>query len=449
MTTAQTASTPTSTHRRALVAYEKRTPESRRLFRQAGEVIAGSVSRSTLAFEPYPFYGAVAAGARVTDVDGNPYLDLVNNYTSLAHGHGHGPTASAAARELTRSTGSGTANPREALYAEQLRDRLPSMQRLRFTTSGSEATGFAVRAARAHTGRTRVLKFEGGFHGSHNELHRDVASREPLPTGTAIPSRPAAGGMEPSETVTAVYNDPTSVRTAFERWGTQIAAVIVEPFLGNASLVTADRPFLDQIFASASEAGALVVFDEVQSLRAGYRGAQGMWGYAPDLTAIGKIMGGGFALAAYGGRADIFDVFSPGPQQLVQTGTFTATPLALAAGQAAMAALDETAYDDLAARTDRLRDGLRRAARDAGIPVHVNGLGSMFDIAFSTRPVDSYRAHYTADADLLAEVRLHMVNAGVLIMPRGTGCLSTAVTDEDVDEAIAAFTAALNLSTGG
>jgi glutamate-1-semialdehyde 2,1-aminomutase len=310
------------------------------------------------------------------------------------------------------------------------------MERIHFTTTGSEAAGFALRVARANTNRQRILKFEGGFHGSHNELYQDTAVLPALAPGTAQPSRPASSGLEASATITAVYNDVESVIAAFAEWGSEIAAVIVEPFLGNGALVTATSEFLDQVFASAHNAGALVIFDEIQSLRVGYSGAEGLWGYTPDLVAVGKIMGGGHALAAFGGRRDLFDVLAGGGPQVLQTGTFTATAPALAAGQAAMAALTSDAYDALNVKSERLRQGIVSSFKTARIPIHVNGLGSMFNISISNEPVTSFRKHLASDAARFADIRLQLLVRGVLIMPRGTGCLSTAVTDQQIDFAL-------------
>lgn len=428
--------------------FEHRTPTSKRLFDEARELIPGGVSRATLAFEPYPFYAADAAGAVIVDVDGNRYLDLVNNYTSLPHGHGHPETTAAAMRQLAISSAVGTAHHLEADFARELRARIPAAERLHFTTTGSEAVGFALRIARVATGRTRILKFEGGFHGSHNELYQDIAVSPCLEAGTAQPSRPASAGLEPTGTLTAVYNDPASVRAAFAQWGSEIAAVVVEPFLGNAALIEAESPFLDAIFESAHRHGALVIFDEIQSLRAGYAGAQGRWGYSPDLVALGKIMGGGHALAAFGGRAALFDALEGPIPAVLQTGTFTATPVALAAGQAAMAALDELAYDTLELRTGRLRQGIREVFARAGIPVHVNGIGSMFNISITGEEVRTFRAFRSADAALFAALRMELLTRGILIMPRGTGCLSTAVTDDQVDEVLAAVNEGLAATVG-
>ncbi|MFI9557452.1 aspartate aminotransferase family protein [Nonomuraea endophytica] len=439
----------TTSHQSAIERYQTLTPGSQQLFEAARTIVSGGVSRGTLAFQPYPFYASEASGAIVTDVDGNEYLDLVNNYTSLPHGHGHRPTNRAFKQELTASSAIGTAHPLEAEYAHDLSDRYRSLERLHFTTTGSEAAAFALRVARANSGRHRVLKFEGGFHGSHNELYQDINVLPALAPGTSAPSRPASAGLEPTSTITAVYNDPAAVADAFSSWGGEIAAVIVEPFLGNGSLVTARRDFLDAIFEQAHRAGALVVFDEIQSLRAGYSGASGEWGYRPDLMAIGKIMGGGFALAAFGGRADLFEVLHSGPDPVQQTGTFTAAPPVLAAGRASMAALTPSVFEEVSNRTDRLREGLRREARDRGVAVHVNGVGSMFNVAFTDEPVESYRAHRAADPGMLNEVRLHMVNHGVVIMPRGTGCLSTPTTDDDVERIIETFGLAISRVRNG
>jgi glutamate-1-semialdehyde 2,1-aminomutase len=436
----------TTTTTPSLAEYLARTPESCTLFEKAHLVIPGGVSRSTLAYQPYPFYAAAAAGAVITDVDGNDYIDLINNFTSLPHGHGHAGTTAAVVAELSISSAIGTAHPREAEYAVELQRRLPAMQRLHFTTTGSEAVGFAIRVARANTGRNRILKFEGAFHGSHNELYQDI-SQPPMPHAASAPARPESAGLEPAHTVTAIYNDVASVRDAFARWGTEIAGVVVEPFLGNAALITAEREFLDAVFESAHGHGALVIFDEVQALRAGYHGAQGSWGYTPDLVAIGKIMGGGYPLAAFGGRADLMGVLSGGGPRVLQTGTFTASPVFLAAGQAAMRALGESEYATLDVRTERLRAGIRDEFARAGIPVYVNGIGSMFNIAISSEPVTSYRAHRHTDSARFSELRLAMLLRGVLVMPRGTGCLSTAVTNDHVDHVINALRESLSAIT--
>jgi glutamate-1-semialdehyde 2,1-aminomutase len=437
-------SSTTTSRTPSIDEYLARTPRSRALFDTANQVIPGGVSRATLAYQPYPFYAATASGAVITDVDGNDYIDLINNFTSLPHGHGHAPTTQAVATELAVSSAIGTAHPLEAQYAAELRQRLPAMERLHFTTTGSEAVGFAVRVARANTGRRRVLKFEGAFHGSHNELYQDI-SQPPLNSAVSTPSRPESAGLEPTQTITAIYNDVASVRDGFARWGTEIAAVVVEPFLGNSSLVAADADFLDAVFESAHAHGALVIFDEVQALRAGYHGAQGLWGYTPDLVAIGKIMGGGYPLAAFGGRADLMLVLGGSGPQVLQTGTFTASPVFVAAGQAAMRALGKPQYTDLESRTERLRSAIREEFACAGVPVHVNGIGSMFNIALTAEPVTSYRAHRGTDTALLSRLRLELLLRGVLVMPRGTGCLSTAVTDGHIDQVIDALSAALTV----
>jgi glutamate-1-semialdehyde 2,1-aminomutase len=418
--------------------YRARTPRSHQLFVDAEQIIPGGVSRGTLAYQPYPFYAATAAGAVITDVDGNDYVDLINNFTSLPHGHAHAGTTAAVMAELSASSAIGTAHPREADYADELRRRLPALQRLHFTTTGSEAVGFAIRVARANTGRTRILKFEGGFHGSHNDLYQDIGG-VPLPPGSSTPARPESAGLEPTRTLTAIYNDVESLRDAFSRWGDDIAAVVVEPFLGNAALVTADRHFLDALFEVAHAHGALVIFDEVQSLRADYHGAQGRWGYTPDLVAIGKIVGGGYPLAAFGGRADLMGVLSGTGPRVLQTGTFTASPAFLAAGQAAMRELGPAAYQALEIRTERLRESIRDEFARASIPVHVNGIGSMFNVSIAAEPITSYLAHRRADAALFADLRLELLVRGVLLMPRGTGCLSTAVTEDHLESVVAAL----------
>lgn len=422
-------------------AYLDRTAASRQAHQAAERCIPGGVSRQTLAFPPYPFYATSASGALVTDVDGNSYVDFVNNFTSLIHGHGFGPVVEAAHRAVPVAA-IGTPHPDERSLAELLADRLPGLEWLHFTTTGSEAVTYALRVARAATSRSRVLAFEGGFHGSANEMVRDVTNA-PLPAGSAVPARAQSAGLEPTSALTAVYNDRESVTHAFRTWGHEIAAVILEPFLGNAALIEARPDFVAHVFDVAHRHGALVVFDEVQALRLGYHGLHGTDGWAPDLVAVGKIMGGGFPLAAYGGRRDLASVLEGPKPALVQTGTFTGAPIALGAGLAAMTHLTQDSFAGLDALGERLREGVRRALRDAGVVAHVNGRGSMFNVSINDQPVNSYRTHRSSDVAMLRALHDELLVRGVLVMPRGTGCLSTAHDSDHVDRLVTAVAESL------
>lgn len=413
--------------------YLDRAPTSRAAFEDAGRVLPGGVSRGTMAYQPYPFYASHGAGARLYDLDGNEYLDLVNNHTSLIHGHGHAPTNAAAQSALQSGQAIGTPTLDELALADELRRRIPALEVMRFASTGSEAVQYAIRVARVATGRQRVLKFEGAFHGSEAAVLQDIWNTEPMPPGTARRSRPSSAGLSEVTTVTAVYNDPAAVASAFEQWGDEIAVVVVEPFLGNAALVRPGETFLEAVFEQAHSHGALVLFDEIQGLRASYGGAEQVFDVNPDLVAVGKIISGGFALAGYGGRRELMYHLTDPAAPMPQTGTFTASPVALRAGLAALPAFDEAQYD----RLSRLREQFADRATDEfsrrGIPVQVNGMGSLFHLSINGRPVDSYAAHLASDHATWAAVRLGLLNRGIYMMPRGTGCLTTPMTEADIE----------------
>lgn len=418
--------------------YRARTPESARLHSEASAIVPGGLSRGTLAYPPYPFYGSRGDGARLIDVDGNSYIDMINNYTSLIHGHCHQPTADAVAHVLTTGQALGTPTATEAQLAKVLTERIPAVEAVRFTTTGSEALQYAIRIARAATGRKRVLKFEGAFHGSETALAQDIWA-PPLPAGTAIPARPASAGLDDVSTITAVFNDPAAVSAAFAQWGGEIAVVVVEPYLGNNALISAKPDFLDAVFTEARRSGALVLVDEIQGLRAAYGGSQSVFGVQPDLVTMGKIISGGFALAAYGGRRDLIELMAAQNNAIPQSGTFTAVSAATAAGLAALHHYQRADYDRLEALRNALAEAVIEEFSRKAIPVQVNGLGSMFHVSLNSRPVDSYARHSESDHELWSAIRLGLLNRGVNMMLRGTGCLSTPMDSSTVDEVAAAL----------
>lgn len=422
--------------------YVSATVTSQEAFASARRLLPTGVSRQTLAYRPHPVFAARGAHQYLWDVDGNRYLDLVNNFTSLIHGHAHGPSVAAAVEELALGGALGAPTRRELEFAALMRERFPGMRRMRFALSGSEAIGYALRAARAHTGRSRILKFEGGFHGSHDEVQQNIGL-PPLPAGTFSPGRPNGAGLMQVPTLVAVYNDLDSVRAAFAAYGDDIAAVVVEPFLGNAGLVTARPGFLAALRDIAHQHGALLVLDEIQSMRLAYGGAQHLHDVTPDLTTVGKIMGGGMPLAGFGGSEEIMSVFDGFAPDVVQTGTFNAFSISLATGLATMRHFGPEAVGHLEALGSRMRSGLRRIHHDRGIPVTVNGTGSMFNVSYAEGPIDTYRAWFAVPTRRWKAVHLHLLTHGFYVTARGTGCLSTPMTAEDVDRFLAEFDTAL------
>jgi len=415
----------------SLHEYERVTAASQSAFASARELLPTGVSRQTLVYEPYPIYAKRGAGQYLWDLDDNRYLDFVNNYTSLIHGHAYPPSVQAAAAELGRGGALGAPTALEREYVEFLQARFPVAQQIRFALSGSEAVSYALRVARAATGRRRIVKFEGGFHGSSDEMQQSISS-PPMQPGDFSAGRPSSAGLLDVPTLVCVYNDRESMRAAFEAHGEEIAAVIAEPFLGNSGLVTADPGFLSWCAELARQHGALFILDEIQSMRLSVGGAQALHGVVPDIVALGKVIGGGMPLACFGASAHVMsslDGFSPA---VPQTGTFNAFSASLAAGLATMRGFGAAEIALLDRLGDLARTQIAAVFAEAGLPVWVNGSGSMFNITTTAGPVRTYRAWKNAPTEPWQAIRMRMLADGIYITQRGTGCLSTPMGEDDV-----------------
>jgi glutamate-1-semialdehyde 2,1-aminomutase len=426
----------------SLHEYERATTASQSAFASARELLPTGVSRQTLVYEPYPIYAERGAGQYLWDLDGNRYLDFVNNYTSLIHGHAYPPSVQAAAAELGRGGALGAPTRLEREYVEFLRTRFPVAQQIRFALSGSEAVAYALRVARAVTGRRRIVKFEGGFHGSSDEMQQSISS-PPMRPGEFGRGRPSSAGLIDVPTLVCVYNDRDSLRAAFAAHGEEIAAVIAEPFLGNSGLVTADPGFLSWCAAQARQHGALFILDEIQSMRLAAGGAQELHGVVPDIVALGKIIGGGLPLACFGASANVMswlDGFSPA---VPQTGTFNAFSASLAAGLAAMRGFGVAEVTRLGLLGELVRAEIAATFAEAGLPVWVNGWGSMFNITMTAEPVRTYQAWKGAPTEMWQGIRMRMLADGIYITLRGTGCLSTPMREDDVAQLMASLRAAI------
>lgn len=395
--------------------------------------LTGGHSRQTLLFPPHPVFAVRGQGARIEDVDGHRYLDLVNNYTSLIHGHAHAPTNAAMIAQLEQGTALGAPTTEELVLARELSDRIPSMQRVRFTVTGSEAVFFALRVARAVTGRPRILKFEGGFHGSSDEMQQSIVS-EPLTAGEFSAPVPNSDGLAPVPTLIARLGDRESVSRALEAHVGEIAAIVVEPFLGNNALIPATPDFLQWLAETAHSHGALLVLDEVQSCRLARGGAQSIRGVTPDLTALGKTIGGGLPLAAFGGSEELMSVMDGMTPRVPQPGTFNAFSLSLAAANATLEYWDEQEIARLGALGAQVRAGIADVFAANQIPVTVQGEGSMFHIALRDGPITSYDEVGDVDADGWRIIHHQLLARGIYVTARGTGCLSTPMGSAEVDE---------------
>jgi glutamate-1-semialdehyde 2,1-aminomutase len=416
------------------------------LFHRARKVQPGANTRHMITFPPYIVYGEHGEGCRLTDVDGNVFIDWVNNFSTQIHGYGYAPVLDAAHAQIERMACCILPTEPEVDLAELLCERLPGVEQIRFTNSGTEAALVAVKAARALTGRSRIAKAEGGYHGQYDLLE---ASFLPTPETWGQRNRPAATpanrGTPQSlldEVIVYPFNDTERTLRLLEAEGPALAAVVVDPIPARLGFTPADPSFLAALRDFCDRNGSLLIFDEVFCNRAGYRGAQGRLGVTPDMTLLGKIIGGGFPIGAVGGLAAAMRVFDNlhGPGFVSHSGTFTANPVSMAAGLAAMRGLTPQAFDRLERQGDRLREGLTAIFRRLRLPMRANGLASMTSLQLFVEPADNYRDFVTRSGpDYPARMlRIHreMLRAGLLIATRGMMIGSTAMSDADIDETL-------------
>jgi len=420
-------------------------PKSRKLFARARKVIPGGVNSPVRAFRAVggtPPFLASGKGARVTDVDGRSYVDYVGSWGSLIVGHAHPAVLRAVRRAAARGTSFGAPTEGEVVLAERVCEALPSVQKVRFVSSGTEATMSALRLARAATGRKLILKFDGCYHGHADTLLVGAGS------GVATLGIPGSPGV-PEEfarlTIQAPYNDVDAVESAFRRHRGQIACVIVEPVAGNMGCVPPEPGFLQAIVELCRKHGAASVFDEVMTgCRVARGGAQERYELEPDLTCLGKVVGGGLPLAAYGGRGDIMRRVAPlGP--VYQAGTLSGNPLAVSAGLATLEHLTPPVYDLLEALGARLEAGLDRALLETETVGTVQRVGSMLTLFFRPGRVRSYADAGESNRERFAAFHAGLLSRGVYWPPSQfeAAFVSAAHTEADIDATIAAAKLAL------
>jgi glutamate-1-semialdehyde 2,1-aminomutase len=425
--------------------YVSKTRRSRALHEEALGVMPGGNSRTTTFFDPYPFYIERAQGAHVWDADGNDRIDFNGNYTSLILGHA--PEAVIKAVQQVAERGLSFPGPTEgeiALAAELTR-RVPSLESLRFTNSGTEATMNAVRLARAFTGRPKIAKFEGAYHGTHDWVLVSVspplkasgsrANPKALPSSEGIPSTVM------KHVVVLPWNDAEACEKILEKEAANLAGLIVDPLLGIGGILSPLPGFLDRLREITEKHGIVLIFDEVISYRIARGGAQERFNVRPDLTTLGKIIGGGLPVGAFGGRADVMAAYDPrkGGARISHGGTFNANPLTMAAGLATLQALTPEAYARLDALGERLRGGVTRLLEATRRKGQVTGVGSLFCLHWATGDLTDYRSSRPKDPDASMRVFLGLLNEGIILSQRGLGACSLAMGDDDIDRFVNAL----------
>jgi glutamate-1-semialdehyde 2,1-aminomutase len=411
-------------------------------FSDARNVIAGGVNSPVRAFAGVggePVFFKKASGAWLESEDGDRYIDYVGSWGPMILGHGHPAVLDAVIETAKNGLSFGAPSVLETRIAEKIRDMVPSMERLRMVSSGTEATMSAIRLARGHTGRDKIIKFEGCYHG-HSDSLLIKAGSGALTLG--VPSSPGVPAGLAEHTITLQYNDADSVRAAFAEVGDDIACVIVEPIAGNMNMVRPEPGFLEALREQCTAAGAVLILDEVMTgFRVAKGGAQSLFGIEPDLTTLGKIVGGGMPAAAFGGRADIMASIAPdGP--VYQAGTLSGNPVAMAAGLATLELIDQPGfYEALAERTTQLVEGVAQAANDTGVPLATEHAGGMFGFIFTEGgPVRSFAQVAAADVERFKMFFHGMLAEGVYLAPSAfeAGFVSAAHGDAEIEQTISA-----------
>ncbi|MBR8830157.1 MAG: Glutamate-1-semialdehyde 2,1-aminomutase [Chroococcopsis gigantea SAG 12.99] len=418
-----------------------KTTKSEEIFTNAQKLMPGGVSSPVRAFKSVggqPIVFDHVKGAYIWDVDGNQYIDYVGTWGPAICGHAHHEVIAALHSALEKGTSFGAPSLQENILAQMVIEAVPSIEMVRFVNSGTEACMSVLRLMRAFTGREKIIKFEGCYHG-HADMFLVKAGSGVATLG--LPDSPGVPKSTTTSTLTAPYNDLEAVKALFVQNPDEIAGVILEPVVGNAGFIVPDAGFLEGLRELTKEYGALLVFDEVMTgFRIAYGGAQERFGITPDLTTLGKVIGGGLPVGAYGGRADIMAMVAPsGP--MYQAGTLSGNPLAMTAGIKTLELLQKHGtYEQLDKITKRLTDGLLQAAKDAGHSVSGGQISGMFGMFFTSHPVHNYEDAKLSDLTKFSRFHRGMLERGIYLAPSQfeAGFTSLAHTEEDVDQTISA-----------
>lgn len=424
--------------------FEARTPTSRAHDQNARRSLPGGDTRWATYYNPYPAYMVYGKGYTLRDCDGNEYIDFVNNYTSLIHGHRPDFVLDAVKQAMEEDFIYAAPSEAQYLLADAIAARVPGIDQLRYTNSGSEATLMAMRTARAYTGKQLILKLDGTYHGSHDFVEVSITpdmsdSKQPEKRveGKGIPNCVLEG------IVIARFNDAESVRIALEANRGNVAGILVEPVMNQGGIIPADVPFLRALRTLADEFGSLLIFDEIVTFRLSQGGLQEKYGILPDITALGKSIGGGFPIGAFGARKEIMDLYDyRNPAGLHHSGTFNGHNFTMRAGLAALNAYSQAEIDRVNALGERLKRGIDGAFADAGIRGHATNCGSLLYTHWTdqeikeSKDVFAWKAHA---ADLPRLLHMELLNRGVFAANRGLMNISTPMTQETIDRVVGIF----------
>ena len=427
---------------------ESNTPSaSARLYERALEILPGGVSRNTVLRKPHPLYVAHAAGARVTDIEGVERIDFANNMASLIHGHAHPAIVAAVTEQLHKGTAFAEGTEIEVRYAEHLVSRNPGFEKIRFVNSGTEAVMSALKASRAFTGRPKIAKVEGAYHGQYDYAE---VSQNPNPTNwgdvDTPNSVPVAQGTPPgalADVIVIPYNDIERALALLDQHKGELACVLMDLMSHRVGLRPAEASFVKAIADWARTDGALVVLDEVITFRCAFGGAQTWYDLTPDLTALGKFIGGGFPVGALAGRAEVMNVMDPLADiiQFPHSGTFSANPITMTAGLTAMELYDEAAVERVNALATRAREGIEEAIRSIGVKACVTGAGSLLRLHAQVSPPTNYREAFWTPEERrqLTWLLDHLLHEGITMINTCTAAMSTVMGESEIDTLVSAM----------
>jgi glutamate-1-semialdehyde 2,1-aminomutase len=411
------------------------------LYQRAVKVLPGGVSRNTVIREPHPLYAQQGRGCRVTDIEGVERIDFANNMASLVHGHAHPEVVAAVSAQLERGSCFTLGTEAEIVYAELLCERFPSFDKIRFVNSGTEAVMGCLKAARAFTGRPKIAKAEGAYHGLYDYAEvsqtADPANWGDIDHPSSVPVARGTPMGALGDVVIIPFNDTERALRILEEHQDDLACILLDPMPHRVGLMPANPDFVRAMRSWCDAHGALLVFDEVITLRSTYRGAQAWFDASPDLTAMGKMIGGGFPVGALAGRADVMDVMNPltKPLAFPHSGTFSANPITMIAGYTSMKLFDEEAVERLNRLADRARAQITEAISVADVDACVTGAGSMFRVHMQARPPRDYRSGWMTPrhARRLKVVLDHLFAHGFMMINTCSATLSTAMTEREID----------------
>jgi glutamate-1-semialdehyde 2,1-aminomutase len=418
--------------------YAKANPASAKLNERAKQSMPGGDTRNSIWWKPFPVYIARGQGSTMTDVDGNERVDFISNMTTLILGHRHPAVIKAVEEQVGR--GLSYPAPAELVieWAELICERIPSVEKVRFVNSGTEGTLNAIRAARAFTGRQKIVKAEGGYHGAHEDVAVSVnpsfedAGDEQEPN--ALHDYEGVSDRVLGTTIVIPYNDSKSAEAIIRENADEVAAVIIEPVIGRLGMLPANPEFLQTLRDVTTELGIVLIFDEVISLRISSGGSQQYFGITPDMTAMGKIIGGGLPVGAFGGKNEIMELFDPatGPR-VKHAGTFNGNPMTAAAGIATLKGMTPEVFEQIGTNGEKLREKLRNLISDREAPMGVTGIESLFSLQFTNEQIVDYRSLESSDQTLAAHMFIGMLNEGYALSPQCAGNISAMITDEQID----------------